>query len=256
MRNLWQLLLRNHVFLLFLVLQVLALTWVTRSHGHPRGAWIQWSLRWTGAWNEQLMEVARIRDLDEANALLVAENAALRALMNRGSTAHGRGGEVVHMTLARSANWFMVNRGWADSVRVGDGVVSSQGAVGRIVETAEQYAMGLPLVNTDLEWSGRVGNNGVMGRVVWPGHAVRSGQMQDVPRSAAIAVGDTVFTTGYQGVFPPDLPIGIVQRVTQNPSDEFLTVELTWAVDFNALRYVELLRGPNWPAFSQPEATE
>lgn len=256
MRNLWQLLLRNHVFLLFLVLQVLALTWVTRSHGHPRGTWIQWSLRWTGAWNEQLMEVARIRDLDEANALLVAENAALRALLNRGSAAQGRGGEVVQMTLARSANWFMVNRGTADSVRVGDGVVSSKGAVGRIVEAADHYALGVPLVNTELEWSGRLGSRGVMGRVVWPGQVVRTGRMQDIPRSATIAVGDTVFSTGFQGVFPPDLPIGVVQRVTQNPSDEFLTVELTWAVDFNALRYVEILRGPDWPEFSQIEATE
>ena len=253
MRNLLQLLLRNHVFLLFLVLQVLALTWVTRSHGHPRGVWVQWSLRWTGAWNERLMEVARIRDLDEANALLVAENAALRGLMNRGTAASGRGGEVVQITLERSANWFMVNRGSADSVRVGDGVLSSKGAVGRIVETAEHYALGLPLVNTELEWSGRVGRTGVMGRVVWPGKDAAAGQMQDIPRSATIAVGDTVFSTGFQGVFPADLPIGIVKRVTQNPSDEFLTVELNWAVDFHALRYVELLRGPEWPAFPQTE---
>jgi rod shape-determining protein MreC len=256
MRNLWQLLLRNHVFLLFLVLQVLALTWVTRSHGHPRGRWIQWNLRWTGAWNEQLMEVARIRDLDDANALLVAENAALRARLSRGDADQGRGGEVVQMTLTRSANWFMVNRGSADSVRVGDGVVSSQGAVGRIVETAEHFALGLPLVNTELEWSGRVRRNGVMGRVVWPGTEVAAGQMRDIPRSATIAVGDTVFSTGFQGLFPADVPIGTVKRVTQNPSDEFLTVELNWAVDFSTLRYVELLHGPQWPAFPKTETPQ
>ena len=157
------------------------------------------------------------------------------------------------MTLASYANWFMVNRGSADSVRVGDGVVSARGVVGRIVETDEHYALGLPLVNTELEWSGRVGRAGVMGRVVWPGKEVSAGQMQDVPRSATITIGDTVFSTGFQGVFPADLPIGIVKRVTQNPSDEFLTVELTWAVDFNALRYVELLHGPNWPAFPHNE---
>jgi rod shape-determining protein MreC len=198
------------------------------------------------------MEVARIQDLGEANEQLVQENAALRALMNRGSADEGRGAQVVQMSLNRSANWFVINRGAADSVQVGDGVFSAAGVVGRIVETSEEYALGLPLINTELEWSGRIGTDGVIGRVVWDGVNARSGFMRDIPRSATIAMGDTVFSTGFQGHFLPDLPIGVVQRVSQSPSDEFLSVQLTWCVDFQSLRYVEVLRRPVWPEFTLP----
>lgn len=254
MRNLWQLLVRNHVFMVFIVLQLAALSWVARSHGYPRGVWVRWGLAWTGAWNAQLMEASRLRDLGQANAELIAENAALRARLERGDEAAGQGGEVVQLTLARSANWFMVNRGAADSIRVGDGVVSPKGVVGRIVEVAEEYALGVPLLHTELEWSGRVGRGGVIGRVVWKGASAGSGHMLDVPRSAAISLGDTVFSTGYQGYFPADTPIGTVQRVTQSPSDEFLTVQLSWAVDFRSLRYVEILHGPGWPVMATDPA--
>ena len=64
MRNLWHLLVRNHVFMVFVVLQLAALSWVARSHGYPRGVWVRWGLAWTGAWNAQLM----VRALEERMA--------------------------------------------------------------------------------------------------------------------------------------------------------------------------------------------
>ena len=248
MRNLWQLLVRNHVFILFLVLQAFALAWVTRSHAHPRGRWVRWSLGWTGAWNDQVTEWARLGQLESDNLRLTEENAALRAQL-LSPDRMGHGAEVVQISWHRSANSFVLNRGSADGLQPGQAVVSPDGAVGRIVETHPNYALGLPLIHTGLEWSGRLGRAGVIGRVVWDGQTVDAGRMLDIPRSAQIAVGDTVFSTGYQGIFPADIPFGTVHRVTQNPSDEFLTVHLAWTVDFQSLRYVEVLGIEERPTF-------
>lgn len=251
MRNLWQLLVRNHVFILFLVLQAFALAWVTRSHGHPRGMWVRWSLGWTGAWNAQLTEWARLGQLETDNMRLAQENADLRAQLLH-KDAHGQAAEVVQITWHRTANSFILNRGASDGIAPGQAVVCAAGALGRVVEVHDHFALGLPLLHTELEWSGRIGKDGVIGRVVWDGDAHDVGRMLDIARSAQIAMGDTVFTTGYQGVFPADIPMGFVQRVTQNPSDEFLTVHLRWAVDFRSIRYVEILALPEMPSFTPP----
>ncbi len=252
MRNLWLLLVRNHVFILFLVLQAFALAWVARSHAHPRGVWVRWSLGWSGAWNAQLMEWARLGQLEVDNLQLAEENARLRARLMHGE-GRGHAAELVHISWHRSANSFILNRGSADSIAPGQAVVCAAGAVGRIVEVRGDYALGLPLLHTELEWSGRAGREGVIGRVIWDGTAAQAGRMLDVARSAQIAVGDTVFTTGYQGIFPPDIPLGTVQRVTQNPSDEFLTVHLRWSVNFQTLRYVEVLAVPAVPTFTESD---
>lgn len=248
MRNLWQLLVRNHVFILFLVLQASALAWVAQSHGHPRGMWVRWSLGWTGAWNAQLTEWARLGQLEADNVRLAEENAQLRTRLMR-DDGQGHAAEVVHITWHRSANSFIINRGAADSIAPGHAVICAAGAIGRVIEVHDRYALGLPLLHTGLEWSGRIGEEGVIGRVIWDGESAGIGRMLDIVRSAQIAVGDTVFTTGYQGIFPTDIPMGIVQRVTQNPSDEFLTVQLKWAVDFQSIRYVEVLENPAVPTF-------
>lgn len=196
------------------------------------------------------MKLAQIQRLNEANALLIQENAELKALIGH-QKASGNGAEVVKTTWWKSANYFIINRGNDHGVHVGDGVVSEQGAVGRIVETSEEFALGIPLITTELEWSGRVGKEGTIGRVIWEGGGPTIGRMMDIARSASIAVGDTVFSTGFQGVFLPDVPLGVVQRVTQNPAEEFLTVQLNWLVDFQSVRYVEVISRPEVPAFER-----
>lgn len=255
MRNLWELLLRNHVFILFLVLQLLALSWVARSHAYPRGVVVRWNLGMTGAWNQRIMELTEIQRLADENEALVGQNAALRlALSPLGQASSGA--EVIRATSSHAANWFIVNRGSLDGVHVDAGVINHRGIVGRIIEVAPEYSLGLPLIHTGHEWSGRVGIDGAFGRVTWDGSRMDSGKMLDIARSARISTGDTILSTGFQGIFPADVPLGVVKRVSQNPDDEFLSVELEWCVDFQALRYVELIEQADLPSFSSSIETE
>jgi rod shape-determining protein MreC len=62
----------------------------------------------------------------------------------------------------------------------------------------------------------------------------------DIPRSAAFSPGDSVITTGFQGVFPPNLLFGIVADDEPSFDGEFLNVPVIWTVDFQSLRYVQL----------------
>ena len=50
--------------------------------------------------------------------------------------------------------------------------------------------------------------------------------MLDIPWAQLVLPGDTVTTTGFDGVFPADVPVGTVEDVLGNEADEF---KLWWS---------------------------
>ena len=65
-----------------------------------------------------------------------------------------------------------------------------------------------------------------------------------LPRHAQPALGDTVYTSGYGGIYQPNLPIGIVTDAKLGASDSFYHVLIRVLTDFYALHYVYVLKWP------------
>lgn len=67
--------------------------------------------------------------------------------------------------------------------------------------------------------------------------------MQYVPRDARneIRYGDLVITSGLNSIFPPEIPIGRVLRVSAPSWDTSLVIEVEPVVDFSRLEYVFVL---------------
>jgi rod shape-determining protein MreC len=65
--------------------------------------------------------------------------------------------------------------------------------------------------------------------------------MKYVDRSEDIKPGDTIVTSGMDGVFPRGLLVGQVGRVSQEGPGLFLNVEVKAAVDFRKLEQVLIL---------------
>lgn len=272
MRNLWQLLLRHHTFLLFVVAQVFALGWVGSSHAYPRGHWIRLGLRLSGTWGGWVAQYEDMGRLSASNEKLLAENAALRETLLTYEWAHRRQDDpdsvvqreypvsdtaqaahrvevrparVLRATWNRSSNVFVLDRGRRDGIRPGSGVISDGCAMGRVMEVADEFTLVLPLIHTELEWSARVKRKGPVARLTWDGRDPGVGQLLDVPRSTPLAVGDTLWTTGLQDMFPPGLPMGTILDFRLPEASEFFEVAVAFAADFRELRYVEVIHsGP------------
>ena len=56
--------------------------------------------------------------------------------------------------------------------------------------------------------------------------------------------GDTVTTTGFDGVFPADVPVGTVEDVLGNEADEFQTVVVQLGANYLGSRHVVWLDNP------------
>ena len=63
-----------------------------------------------------------------------------------------------------------------------------------------------------------------------------------LPRHVSIWKGDTVKTSGFNAIFPPGLPVGVVEEATLNESDMFYEVTIELAQDFSRLQYVHIIR--------------
>jgi len=85
----------------------------------------------------------------------------------------------------------------------------------------------------------------VVARLIWNGQDPKLATLSDIPKSFTVSAGDTIFTSGFQGIFPPEIPYGLV---TLNPSvidGEFQNFEVQLGAPFQQLRYVHVVESGN-----------
>lgn len=65
--------------------------------------------------------------------------------------------------------------------------------------------------------------------------------MTNVPKSVAIAKGDTVVTSQYSYLFPQGVMVGTVMEIVNDKSSNFYTLRLKPATDFFKIEYVTVV---------------
>ena len=147
---------------------------------------------------------------------------------------------MIRSTWNSSSNQLVLNKGTAQGVKPGQGLMQNNHVVGRVVEASANYALALPLINPSIEWSVRIGTSGPVARLVWDGGDVTRAMVYDVPRSATFGAGDSILSSGFQGYFPSGLLMGTVADETPEFDGQFLNVPVTLAADFRSIRYVQI----------------
>ena len=181
-------------------------------------------------------EIQRMRSWREAAQQLERENAQLRALNNlRLAPRIGFvAGEVIADSGSPFAQSALVNIGDEDGVANGAAAVDGKGLVGRVVGVGRRAARLLLL--TDF-------NSRVPVKVLPSGRrAILTGENDDAPRlsflesTAGVAAGDIVVTSGDGGVFPPELPVGVVAVMGEYGA------RVQISADYERLEFVRVLR--------------
>ena len=81
----------------------------------------------------------------------------------------------------------------------------------------------------------------------WDGRDPLKVNLLFVPRNISLVEGDTVFTSGFDGYFPENIPIGIISEITVKPESTFLEGQVALVNDFATLSYVHVVRNINKP---------
>lgn len=148
-----------------------------------------------------------------------------------------------------SSNWsssFTIGKGSSDGIEVGDPVINSGGElVGQVSEVGASWSVVLSIVDTSISIGANSG--GTLAIASGDFELMRDGKLKltNVPSTAQLVTGDTVYTSGAGEVFPPDLVIGTIDSVNKassgltnyaiiEPSADLGTLSLAFVIiDYN-----------------------
>jgi len=137
-------------------------------------------------------------------------------------------------------NYIIIDKGSDDGVLQGDGVITGKGAVGVIDAVSRNFSYARSFKNHGMSISARVGKTGISGPLVWDGVSNNGALLKEIPLHMEIAVGDTIYTSGFSSIFPPDIPLGTTgeSRIVNGSTSE---IKVSLFEDFSALRYVTVV---------------
>ncbi len=137
-------------------------------------------------------------------------------------------------------NYLIIDKGADDGVTRNSGVITPQGVIGIVDAVNPHYSYAISFLNTELFISARLGSSGAVGPLAWDGIGSDRAILKEIPLQFKFSPGDTVFTSGYSTIFPPDIPIGVAgeSRIINGATNE---IEVKLFQNHKALKYVTIV---------------
>ena len=164
--------------------------------------------------NQELKEEnQRLLHWQHVARTLQAENGRLRALLNL--TPDPPASFVSAKVIANSGGSFvrsvLINAGAVDGIARGQAALAGEGLAGRIAEVGQKTSRVLLL--TDLNSRVPVLLDLSRERAVLAGDNSERPRLLYLPARAEVKLGERVVTSGDGGIFPPNLPVGVVAAI-------------------------------------------
>ncbi len=255
MYNILRFLQRYNFFLLFVLLEVVALLMLTRSHSFQRAALNTVSNSMAGRIYEMRSSIGSYLSLRDANRKLLEQNARLLseiallksniaqpALTDSTIVFDYIPARVISNTVHLRNNIFIINKGIKHGVRKDMGVMAPEGAAGIVIGVSENYASVMSLLHKFGSISVRFKNNDQLAILQWKGGSYRYGDIVDIPTHIEMHSGDSLVTSGHSLVFPPDILVGTIYEVTQSATGSLNSARIQYSVDFNKLKDVHVIK--------------
>lgn len=148
---------------------------------------------------------------------------------------------------------FTINRGERHGVARNQAVIAfvggEEGLVGRVDSVSGGTSVIVPVFAPGSYIGARLERSRHVGLLQGSGTAADALTLQYVPRDARndIRYGDLVVTSGLNSIFPPEVPIGRVLRVSAPSWDTSLVIDVEPVVDYSRLEYVFVLNTDGRP---------
>lgn len=150
---------------------------------------------------------------------------------------------VIKNSTNKQYNYIILNKGADKGIKPGMGVITDKGIVGVVNAVEKHHCQVISFLSADQRVSAKLTKNGSFGPLCWNGHSVMNAVMSEIPAHTEVAVGDTISTSGFSTIYPPDIPVGRVAKISENGVALDLTVALFQ--NFSALQYVYVIVNNN-----------
>ncbi|MDB5133544.1 MAG: mreC [Mucilaginibacter sp.] len=258
MRNLLIFITKYNAFFLFLIFEISSLIIYIKYNSFQKATFISSTSRVTGSLYGQVDQLKDYLSLREVNDSLARENARLRNQLKASfyvdtiakrqvtDTIYKQQymyieAKVINNSINRSNNYMTINRGSKQGVVKGMGVICSSGLVGKVVFVGDHLSVVQSLLHKDSRFSAMLAKNREIGYIEWGDNLdPRKGFLRDVSNNAQPTIGEAVVSSQYS-LFPAGIPIGKVSTLRTKSGGYSLNMEITFAVDFSKLQYVDVI---------------
>lgn len=258
MRYIFLLLRRSRIFILFLMLEGIALYWLANSRSFQRSQMRSSTAEVQGRLMHWNAEINAYFNLRVENEYLSAENARLREMVNQSLIIQNYGrdtagtlilnqrysylpAQVVNSSYQKVSNYLLLDKGQKSGARSGMGVIGPNGLVGTIHSTSAHFSRVIPVINPSFQFSAAIKGKGHFGPSRWDGRDYQYSYVYDIPRYALVSEGDSLISDGRSNIFPPGVLLGTVSEKTLQSDQNFWQLKVKLATDFSKLKQVYLV---------------
>jgi rod shape-determining protein MreC len=185
-------------------------------------------------------EVHRLRTVETAFQELYLRHERLQSLLRFQRQASFK--TVAASVIARDAtNWsrtITLNVGSDWGVRQNLPVLNHEGIVGHVIRAAPRHSQVLLITDARGAVDALVQRTRTAGVFVGSSNGRHGGQLRYVPREEDVRIDDRVISSGYGGIYPKGILLGVVKKVDRSGTGMFQTVDVEPAVDFFHLEEV------------------
>ena len=180
---------------------------------------------------ENLMLKVRLQRLDSTE-LELDRLQRLLGTTGRMTTQSLRVASVLYYSSSPISQYLTINKGGMDGVKTNQAIIDAYGVLGQVISLTPVSSRVLLITDPDHQLPVRVQRTGQRGILTGLGHDRLN--LDFVPLSSRVEVGDILVTSGLGGVFPPGYPAAEVTSVTQNPGMSYLTIKAKPLSDINS----------------------
>jgi rod shape-determining protein MreC len=148
---------------------------------------------------------------------------------------------IVHGGVYKQYNYLTLDRGKKDGVFKDMGVISEQGMVGIVLESSQNFATVIPILNRDFKLSVKIKSNDYAGILQWEGDSPLYALLTEIPFHVDIVESDTILTSGFSSIFPEGIEVGIIESYVLEKGN-FYDIKVKLSTDFQRLFHVNVIR--------------
>jgi rod shape-determining protein MreC len=217
---------------------------VTRSLRFAGGIWRQYFYLVSVAGENQVLMQQLSQAVENKNQWHETElaNVRLRDLIDfqRNISERVVAAEVIGKDPSAWFKTVIIDKGEADGLTKGLPVVIAQGIVGQVIEVSNHYSKVMLIIDSNSAVDSLVQRTRARG--VIKGESTDQCQLDYVLRKNDVRIGDTIVSSGLDGVYPKGLRIGLVSQVIEHDADIFHEVLITPFVDFEKLEEILVIQ--------------
>jgi rod shape-determining protein MreC len=255
MRNLIAFFQRFRVFLVFLVLQIIALGSFFSWMSYPRTKFFNTSSVITGGILSWKHEVTKYITLSDANQRLQKDIIALRKEMPESyinidtktslinDTLYEQAFRYIPATVINSSqqhknNYFTIDAGRLKGISPKMGVVSSVGVVGIVYDVSDHFAVVKSILTENINFSAYIEGSTAFGILKYLDNDPRRVSLTGISNDITLKRGSLVKTRGSSGYFPKGLTIGKIDVMEPVEGKPLWDIKIRLSQDMRKVHHV------------------